>query len=397
MFLAKTSLTVLNSGSSSGVPKCGKCQLFQHCNSPKMKPHGKGRKGILIVGEAPGENEDEEGIQFVGKTGKELERVLKSHGVDMREDCWTTNAVICHPNKNATPDDKQISYCRPNLTNTIHELKPKVIILLGAVPTKSLIGKYWKKSIGGITKWAGWKIPHQELNAWICPTFHPSYIMRMDNRVLNRQFSEHLQNACKLDDRPWHDPPNDESKIKIIYDPDEAVKWLDKIEDGDTIAFDFESDRLKPDHPKSQIVCCSVCCNGKWTISFPWCGAVIAKMELILRNRKIKKIGSNIKHEHRWYLARLGMRVRGWFHDTMLMGHVLDSRPGITSIKFQAFVRLGIKDYSGHIQEYLEARGGNEQNKVKQVDPRTLLLYCGFDSYYEYLVAMDQRKEIEND
>jgi len=359
-----------------------------------MEPHGKGRKGILIVGEAPGEQEDRDGIQFTGKTGKTLQRVLASHDIDMRKDCWTTNANICRPPNNETPNDKLIGYCRPTLIKTIQELNPTVIILLGGNAVKSLIGKYWRRSIGGITRWRGWRIPHRDLNTWICPTFHPSYIEHMDNRVVSRMFSQDLQAAVALNERPYAERPNDE--IKIIIDADKATRWLHRIKDGDTIAFDFESNPLKPDRDGSYIVSCSVCKNGIWTIAFPWYGSVVAAMKRILKNPKIKKIGSNIKHEHRWCKRILDIEVKGWYLDTMLMAHTLDSRGKITSLKFQAFVRLGVNDYSAHIEPYLETKGGNEWNKIKQIDLPSLLQYNGYDSLYEYQVAMYQLEEIEN-
>jgi uracil-DNA glycosylase family 4 len=158
----------------SRIPHCGSCGLFRQCKSPKMPVSGKGRKQILLVGEAPGKNEDLEGKQFVGKTGQLLERSLRSVGIDMRRDCWLTNALICRPPNNAKPSHKEIGYCRANLINTIEKLKPEIIIPIGDAAVESLMTWLWKDKIGSIGRWVGWNIPHQKLNAWICHIWHPS-------------------------------------------------------------------------------------------------------------------------------------------------------------------------------------------------------------------------------
>src|SRR6185503_19587936 len=96
------------------VPRCGACGLLKTCESPKMAPYGKGKRGVLIVGEAPGQSEDERGRPFVGKSGQFLRGTLEGLGFDMDRYAWTTNALICRPPNNQTPDNKRISYCRPN-------------------------------------------------------------------------------------------------------------------------------------------------------------------------------------------------------------------------------------------------------------------------------------------
>src|SRR5688572_528647 len=82
------------------IPKCGACGLLKGCKSPKMPVSGKGAKGILIIGEAPGRDEDIQGRPFVGATGEKLETTLRKLGVEMRRDCWLTNALICRPKAN---------------------------------------------------------------------------------------------------------------------------------------------------------------------------------------------------------------------------------------------------------------------------------------------------------
>src|SRR5437016_854966 len=83
--------------SISTLPQCESCGLYKKCFTPKMAISGMGKRKVLVIGEAPGENEDREGVQFVGKAGEKLIQHLENIGVSLRSDCWITNANICRP------------------------------------------------------------------------------------------------------------------------------------------------------------------------------------------------------------------------------------------------------------------------------------------------------------
>ncbi len=134
--------------------QCHLCKLDKGCLSPKMGVNGRGERKILIIGEAPGKNEDKRGIPFIGETGRLLYKTLRKFGIKMRRDCWIINSARCRPPKNQLPE-KSIDFCRPNVVNDIKELNPEVIILLGGAAVKSVLGWLFKPEAGGITKWAG--------------------------------------------------------------------------------------------------------------------------------------------------------------------------------------------------------------------------------------------------
>lgn len=372
------------------VAQCGSCGLYKTCNSPKMAPSGQGRRKVLIVAEAPGADEDKQGIQLVGKSGTLLNTTLARLDVEMRKDCWLTNAIICRPPNNETPDANKINYCRPNLFDTIKRFDPEVIIPLGGVAVHSLLAPLFKENVGAMTRWVGWQIPCQSLNAWICPTYHPSYLERTKDKVLELFFKRNLEAAFQLERRPWNKVPDFKSQVEPIFKGSAAAKAIrDIIAAGKPAAFDYETNQLKPDDPDSIIVCCSVS-NGKRTIAFPWAGEAIEAMREFVRS-PLGKIASNMKFEERWTMAKLGCRTRNWVWDTMLNAHVLDNREDITSIKFQAFVLFGQAIYNSHIEPFLRAKGGQKVNRVlKEIDLRQLLEYCGLDSLLEYKVARTQ-------
>lgn len=381
------------------VPRCGKCGLFLKCNSPKMKVAGGGNLGVLIVGESPGRDEDEQGRPFVGESGRLLRRSLRKIGVDADRDCWITNAVICHPEGNKLPSDRVIDYCRPNLTNTIRDLDPKVIILLGGKAVRSMLATAFKEDVGGIKRWAGFRIPCRSPNAWVCPTFHPAFILREERvrEVIQHFFDRHIAGAIeKSTSRPWKEVPDYGGAVLKVKDHREAARIVRGFAaSGLLVAFDYETNMLKPDSDKARIVSCSVS-DGNMSVAYPWYGEAIEATKEMLQSPSVGKIASNAKFEERWTRAKLGCRVANWRWDTMVQAHVLDNRPGITGLKFQAFVRLGQEDYDGHLKAMLgtKEKRGNEENRVRDIDLNDLLTYNALDSLLEYKVAIQQAKEL---
>lgn len=378
------------------TPRCSLCGLYRSCNSPKMPVTGQGKYGVLVVAEAPGATEDRDGVQLVGKSGQKLREVLRRFDVDLDRHCFKTNAVICRPEGN--PTDEQIEYCRPCLNKTIEELKPYCIILLGAAAVKSLIGQLWRRGEdpGGIGRWVGWQIPSQQLNTWICPTYHPSYILRSNEPVLELWFARHLEGAfqVQLKGRPWPDGFKCDS-IEVIYEPERAAKRVRQmIARGGRVSFDYETNMLKPDGPSARIVSCAVCWEGKKTVAFPWHGEAVGAVSELLLNPLIGKIGYNCKFESRFTRALLGHGVRNWIFDGMLGAHVLDHRPGVTSLDFQAFVQLGIKPWGDEVSPYFSSEQPNAPNRIKEVDLGALLKYNGLDALITFKLAEKQMRDL---
>lgn len=392
-FFAPAELAVLKPPVSR-VPECGICGLWRTCKSPKMEPSGKGRKRILVVAEAPGQDEDASGKQLVGNSGDELMRVMNKYGIDMRKDCWLDNSLRCRPPNNDIKNKKWVQYCRPNIINSIEEFQPEIIILLGGTATQSVLGWLWKDDVGGINRWAGYQIPHQKLNVWICPTFHPSYLLREKSKVLNRRFEEHIEAIGKLETRPWDKVPDYQKDIQLIFSPSEVPILLDKYRDG-IVAFDYETNMLKPDHEKAEIVSCSVCWNGKETIAFPWHGEAVKAARKLFKRPGVRFVGANIKFEDRWTRAKLDIEIgNAWLHDIVLGAHAIYNASKIrkiTSVKFQSLVFYGMDSYDDHLKPYLKTKkGGNAINRIRDIDMKTLLMYNGLDSFIEYRIAKHQ-------
>ena len=376
------------------IPKCGSCGLYKKCQTPKMVPYGKGRSGVLVIGEAPGEQEDEEGRPFIGKAGQFLRQCLNGVGVNLDLDAVTTNALICRPPGNKIQDPQAIAYCHPNLSRTIRETQPQVILTLGRSALVSALSPFWKGEVGPLEKWVGWRIPLGEY--WLCPTWHPSFLLRMKSELMDRQFSDHLEEAFQIEEPP---PAREDlpKQVQILYDEGEICSRIKRMEEkGGWVAIDYETNCLKPEYEKARIHSCALS-NGEETIAYPWSGKAIQATAQFLVNPHLQKIASNLKFEERWsrlHVIHGGGGVKNWGWDTMIATHCLDNRPGICSLKFQAFVHLGLESYNVNIDPYLSEDRGSHYNRIQDIALEDLLLYNGMDAILEHRLAMHQRKEM---
>ncbi|WP_346291082.1 uracil-DNA glycosylase [Sphaerothrix gracilis] len=156
------------------------CKQCQRCDLAAGRTHvvvgrGNPQAPIMIVGEGPGQNEDEQGLPFVGRSGQLLEKILASVRLSTEQHVYICNVVKCRPPGNRTPTTDEVNACRPYLMEQIRLVDPKVILLTGATAVKGLTGD--KR---GITKIRGQWI---EWEGRLCmPIFHPAYLLRNPSR-----------------------------------------------------------------------------------------------------------------------------------------------------------------------------------------------------------------------
>lgn len=379
---------------------CFSCGLFKSCDSPKMSPYGNFKKKIMIIGEAPGERDDRNNKPWQGKTGRLLQRTLEGLGIDLFEDCVSLNAINCRPLSDRVPVPKEIMSCRDvKVLPAISEYKPHTIILLGGVPLTSFLGMKKRsetsKKVAGIGKWAGWTIPDQDFKAWICPTYHPSYIEKLDSPESQLVWEEDLKKAIATVSTPF--PVYQEPTIHYIDDLD----WLDTIE-TDLVAFDYETTGIKPHAAGHRILCASIAYNENEVAAFLMPSKKSERAPFIrFLQSKIRKIAQNLKFEDNWSNVRLKSHVNNWVHDTMLDAHILDHRQGVVGLKFQAYVQFGVYGYDDEVSPYIEAVDKTGMNLLPKFIEKTqdglreLLRYCALDSHFEYKLAKLQLKQLD--
>ena len=151
------------------VARCVNCLLHKQ-RGHTVPGQGSVHPDIMFIGEGPGEEEDLQGIPFVGKAGRLLTRMIVRMGYQ-RQDVFIANIVKCRPPNNRKPMPDEMEACLPYLKEQIALLKPKVIVALGATALEGLVGPPVK-----ITRQRGTWMAFEGIH--LMPTFHPSYLLR---------------------------------------------------------------------------------------------------------------------------------------------------------------------------------------------------------------------------
>jgi uracil-DNA glycosylase len=149
---------------------CTRCPLAE-TRTQVVFGVGDSSASLMFVGEGPGEQEDLQGIPFVGRAGQLLTRLIEGIGMT-RTDVYIANVVKCRPPGNRDPQPIEIETCRPYLEAQLDFVAPKVLVTLGNFATKLLLG-----TKEGITKLRGQEFNYRDSTVLI-PTLHPSAVLR---------------------------------------------------------------------------------------------------------------------------------------------------------------------------------------------------------------------------
>ena len=132
---------------------------------------GNPQADLMIIGEGPGANEDQQGLPYVGRAGQLLDKILASVGFDRERDVYVTNAVFRRPPENRDPSPEELEYYRPYLLEIIRLVNPKIIILTGRHSMRIVLDE--KQPITQVRgQW------YEREGRWIMPVFHPAYLLR---------------------------------------------------------------------------------------------------------------------------------------------------------------------------------------------------------------------------
>ena len=152
------------------------CRLCPLCRNIHHKVPGQGDRNspLMLIGEGPGQTEDEEGLAFVGAAGQLLTRMLAAIQLP-RERVYICNVVKCRPPHNRVPTDDEAAACRIHLRMQTWLVRPRVIVLLGATAAKNLLDPGIR-----ITRDRGqWTL---RKGVWMMPTYHPSALLRDESK-----------------------------------------------------------------------------------------------------------------------------------------------------------------------------------------------------------------------
>jgi len=168
---------------SQDLGDCRRCKL-----APTRKTivfgEGNPHAELVFIGEGPGADEDEQGLPFVGRAGKLLNRMMQTVGLK-REDVYICNVVKCRPPMNRTPEKDEVDACSPFLYRQIESIKPRLICCLGAPAVRTVLGIK-----EGITKIRGQFYTFGSTKA--LATVHPAYVLRnpREEKILREDFEK---------------------------------------------------------------------------------------------------------------------------------------------------------------------------------------------------------------
>lgn len=318
-------------------PKCERCPLHKSASYVCLLGEGKTPCEIMIVGEAPGVNEEKEGRPFVGKAGQKLRKALERYDF-LPEDFYITNACLCRPPGNRTPKKKEIEACSYWMDKQLKEVYPRYVLLLGNPAIQSVLG------VTGITKHRG--RPIEQDGVIYLPTWHPSGVIRVPSRETSfdadlRLFDEIVESGGI---------PETEGVSAVVVDTWKKVDtMLSDLRGG--VSFDIETSCLYPWDKDARINAIGFGTSStQWIVPIGHEGSkwsvedidkIIEKLDKALLDCCL--IAHNGKFDSLWMRVFYGVQWEIDF-DTMLAHYLLDENSG-HRLKYLSQVYLGAMEY----------------------------------------------------
>jgi uracil-DNA glycosylase len=170
------------------IGDCTRCKLHRLGRRQIVFGVGNPSADLMFVGEAPGHDEDVQGIPFVGRAGQLLTKIIEAIGLS-RDDVYIANVIKCRPPENRNPEQDEVETCEPFLFQQIDIIKPKVIVALGTFAARALL-----RTLDPISRLRGRVYEYR--GAKLIPTFHPAYLLR--NPASKREVWEDMKRVRAL-------------------------------------------------------------------------------------------------------------------------------------------------------------------------------------------------------
>jgi len=170
------------------IGDCTRCKLHTLGRTQIVFGVGNPNADLMFVGEAPGADEDIQGIPFVGRAGQLLTKIIEAIGLS-RDDVYIANVIKCRPPGNRNPEQDEVETCEPFLFQQIDIIKPKVIVALGKFGAQTLL-----RTLDPISRLRGRVFTYR--GAKLVPTFHPAYLLR--NPASKREVWEDMKLVRRL-------------------------------------------------------------------------------------------------------------------------------------------------------------------------------------------------------
>lgn len=359
----------------SGDVGCERCPLYKRSNTVCCESDGPVKAPVFLVGEALGENEDREGVPFIGDAGMKLNYLLRRAGLK-RKEVRIGNSARCRPPGNKTPNKSQLVACYPYLLHDILEGKPKVIVAMGAAATHALFGQARE-----LYSWRGFperrtfryetkKGKVYEHTCWVIATYHPAGCLRDwrydDLAVFDLQLAKHYARGREILKWPG-------TKTKVYRTLKGVLGLIRKLKSLDKFASDTENTGLSP-HAPTRRLCIGFCWKDDEAHVIPLLGqhgrqiwTPAEKVQILdaltdLFDPEDEEdrpciVGQNWKYDTNQLRAELGVMKFNVVCDTMLAHHVVDeNKPHSLTFLTQWYLRW--QKYDAALKQYLSQEHG---------------------------------------
>jgi uracil-DNA glycosylase family 4 len=380
-------------------PKC--LSINKLAKSPNMPPSGAEHPDFYILGEAPGETEDELNKQFVGKSGKLLRAQLPNRFTYRFDNCCRTR-----PPKNRTPKPFEVAAFKRDVEQEIARCKPKAIIGTGHVPLKWAVPQL-KGESATMSCCRGRRFP-VNVNGhrcWYYSVYHPAFVLRMQrpDRSFKDEFTKLFEKDMLNIWRTYTDPLPDvwdeewDEGIEVLTDSGKIIKALTKLRSAKLIAADLETTHLRPYSTGAAILSIALS-DGECTYSFllnhprkPWSARdkelIDAHLSDLLMSG-IPFVFHNTRFDLEWLAYTYGEEIcyaKDW-HDTLSQAYVLDERKGGHSLNFCCLHQFGLA---------LKQQSDVDRKNLKEARVDELLRYNALDTKYTYYLYKVQKEQID--
>lgn len=350
-------------------------------NKSKFVP-GEGNKSadIMLVGQAPGQDEDRECRPFVGRAGQELRKCLADIGLDATK-LWITNLVRQYPPQDREPKPAEVMAHMPYLIQEINEVKPKAIVLLGNAALQAFMNRR------GITKARGniYSMKFEFGEVKLIPVFHPSYVLRReDDNVTRIKFLKDLTMVKKLILGTTETEGAIKTKYVLVDTLEKFHRLMSQLHKAEIVDFDLETTHNIPE--KGKIICMSFSINPYRAAVVPlWLswkdgkkvdeyrfwddkhGYVMAELKEFFESdvSKCAQAGHLIDIP---FLRDEEIDIRHYEYDTIIMHHLLDENVKMENrgLKDFAWEYTDMQGYDAEIETWKEKLENQERERLKK-------------------------------
>lgn len=345
--------------------ECQGCPLYNEPGPVYPQQSSLEKPVYIIIGEAPGADEVDEGVPFIGASGKKLRWMLSQAGIRSSY-CHITNCVMCRPPNNRTPTKEEVAFCTTAWKDKEFERFKKFTglkyFLVGGVASEAILGETIAESMG-------YTFPAKWGQGVMMPIYHPAYLLR--NPKAEPMVQQLINKLSVMDASPEEDSEPDFIINPKLYD---LVEFISKCRSYNYVVFDTETRSIED----TSLHCIGIADRYGNTVSVPWNVNTAEILRPLFADATVDKIAFNVRFDARVMLDN-GFPFNGRWIDIQRLVQLDDVVPGGQFIKLEAVAPL-----------YLS----NVTSWKRKSSTEGMLVYNAKDTRYEWEIYQKLRRKL---